>query len=90
VHLQAGGWLLLEHGYDQSEAVRALLTPTRLCRCSVPDGTCRASNAARWQVERNGGIITYRTPSVEFNDSVQLICRRAATCPNTPRKNHHG
>ena len=26
VHLQAGGWLLLEHGYDQSEAVRALLT----------------------------------------------------------------
>ncbi|MFM9900917.1 MAG: peptide chain release factor N(5)-glutamine methyltransferase [Polaromonas sp.] len=24
-HLQAGGWLLMEHGYDQSEAVRALL-----------------------------------------------------------------
>ena len=24
-HLQAGGWLLLEHGYDQSESVRALL-----------------------------------------------------------------
>ena len=24
-HLQAGGWLLLEHGYDQSEAVRSLL-----------------------------------------------------------------
>ncbi len=24
-HLQAGGWLLLEHGYDQAEAVRALL-----------------------------------------------------------------
>jgi release factor glutamine methyltransferase len=24
-HLSAGGWLLLEHGYDQAEAVRALL-----------------------------------------------------------------
>jgi len=26
VHLEPGGWLLLEHGYDQAEAVRALLT----------------------------------------------------------------
>lgn len=25
-HLKAGGWLLLEHGYDQAEAVRTLLT----------------------------------------------------------------
>lgn len=25
-HLNAGGWLLLEHGYNQGEAVRALLT----------------------------------------------------------------
>ena len=25
-HLSAGGWLLLEHGYDQAERVRALLT----------------------------------------------------------------
>lgn len=25
-HLQPGGWLLLEHGYDQAEAVRDLLT----------------------------------------------------------------
>ena len=25
-HLEAGGWLLLEHGWDQSAAVRALLT----------------------------------------------------------------
>ncbi len=24
-HLEPGGWLLLEHGYDQAEAVRALL-----------------------------------------------------------------
>ncbi|BDT56821.1 release factor glutamine methyltransferase [Massilia varians] len=24
-HLEAGGWLLLEHGYDQAESVRALL-----------------------------------------------------------------
>ncbi|MCQ4164582.1 peptide chain release factor N(5)-glutamine methyltransferase [Tahibacter harae] len=26
LHLRPGGWLLLEHGYDQGEAVRALLT----------------------------------------------------------------
>ncbi|WP_137974067.1 peptide chain release factor N(5)-glutamine methyltransferase [Pseudomonas sp. F(2018)] len=25
LHLEAGGWLLLEHGYDQAEAVRGLL-----------------------------------------------------------------
>jgi len=25
-HLRSGGWLLLEHGYDQADAVRALLT----------------------------------------------------------------
>jgi release factor glutamine methyltransferase len=25
-HLEAGGWLLLEHGYDQAEAVRGLLS----------------------------------------------------------------
>ena len=25
-HLQSGGWLLMEHGYDQAESVRALLT----------------------------------------------------------------
>jgi release factor glutamine methyltransferase len=25
-HLLPGGWLLLEHGYDQAAAVRALLT----------------------------------------------------------------
>ncbi|MHC8373747.1 peptide chain release factor N(5)-glutamine methyltransferase [Pseudomonas sp. MDT1-85] len=25
-HLEAGGWLMLEHGYDQAEAVRDLLT----------------------------------------------------------------
>jgi release factor glutamine methyltransferase len=25
-HLDAGGWLLLEHGHDQAQRVRALLT----------------------------------------------------------------
>ena len=25
LHLEAGGWLLLEHGYDQAPAVRDLL-----------------------------------------------------------------
>jgi len=29
-HLQPGGWLLLEHGYDQAAAVRALLTSAGL------------------------------------------------------------
>jgi release factor glutamine methyltransferase len=24
-HLSAGGWLLMEHGYDQAQAVRTLL-----------------------------------------------------------------
>ncbi|PPU92077.1 peptide chain release factor N(5)-glutamine methyltransferase [Xanthomonas albilineans] len=28
-HLRAGGWLLLEHGWDQGNAVRALLTAAR-------------------------------------------------------------
>jgi release factor glutamine methyltransferase len=30
-HLAAGGWLLLEHGFDQGEAVRALLRQSGLC-----------------------------------------------------------
>ncbi len=29
-HLQSGGWLLLEHGYDQAAAVRSLLTSAGL------------------------------------------------------------
>src|SRR5690606_39558956 len=28
-HLQSAGWLLLEHGYDQAEAVRTLLSEGR-------------------------------------------------------------
>jgi release factor glutamine methyltransferase len=31
VHLHAGGWLLMEHGYDQAEAVRALLAQHQFC-----------------------------------------------------------
>lgn len=30
-HLKAGGWLLMEHGYDQAAAVRALLTGGGWC-----------------------------------------------------------
>ncbi|MDD0816348.1 peptide chain release factor N(5)-glutamine methyltransferase [Curvibacter sp. HBC28] len=30
-HLQTGGWLLLEHGWDQAEAVRALLSARGFC-----------------------------------------------------------
>jgi release factor glutamine methyltransferase len=29
-HLLSGGWLLLEHGYDQAAAVRSLLTAAGL------------------------------------------------------------
>lgn len=29
-HLQPGGWLLLEHGYDQAKAVQTLLTAAGL------------------------------------------------------------
>jgi hypothetical protein len=42
-------------------------SPDKALSMFSPGRTCRASNAAQWQVERNGGIITYRTPSVEFN-----------------------
>lgn len=33
-HLKPGGWLLLEHGWDQAGAVRALLTQAALARVS--------------------------------------------------------
>ena len=33
--LAPGGWLLLEHGYDQAEAVQALLVAQGLCRCKA-------------------------------------------------------
>lgn len=37
-HLNAGGWLLFEHGYDQAEAVRALLEATGFDPIvSIPD-----------------------------------------------------
>ena len=38
VHLEPGGWLLLEHGAGQGPAVRALLTARGFAQvCSVPD-----------------------------------------------------
>ncbi|TZF90746.1 peptide chain release factor N(5)-glutamine methyltransferase [Cognatilysobacter lacus] len=33
-HLRAGGWLLVEHGYDQGDAVRALFIGAGLCEVS--------------------------------------------------------
>jgi release factor glutamine methyltransferase len=37
-HLNSGGWLLLEHGYDQAAAVRALLEAARFAEVvSLPD-----------------------------------------------------
>ena len=34
-HIEAGGWLLLEHGYDQAEAVRALLRDAGFARIAT-------------------------------------------------------
>jgi release factor glutamine methyltransferase len=50
-HLQAGGWLLLEHGYDQAEAVRQLLRAQGFESVSSRDdlaGIQRCSGG-RWQ-----------------------------------------
>ena len=44
--LAPGGWLLLEHGYDQAEAVQALLVAKGLCRCKAAM-TLPASRAVR-------------------------------------------
>ena len=43
-HLRRGGWLLMEHGYDQAAPVRALLTRTAMPRCKA-GATWPASNA---------------------------------------------
>jgi len=50
VHLMAGGWLLLEHGYDQAAAVRGLLSQAGLEKvCSDKDlaGIERVSSGCR-------------------------------------------
>lgn len=50
VHLSAGGWLLLEHGYDQAAACRQLLNKAWFCEAfSHPDlaGTMRVSGGKR-------------------------------------------
>lgn len=50
VHLLPGGWLLLEHGWDQAASVRALLAAAGLCevqtRCDLA-GTERCTGARR-------------------------------------------
>ena len=50
VHLSTGGWLLLEHGYDQAAACRQLLSRAGFCEVfSYPDlaGTMRVSGGKR-------------------------------------------
>ncbi|MNC86568.1 Release factor glutamine methyltransferase [compost metagenome] len=45
-HLRPGGWLLLEHGYDQADAVAALLAAAGFRdRVAIPDlaGTARVA-----------------------------------------------
>lgn len=52
-HLEPGGWLLLEHGWDQAEAVRALLREAGLHdACSRADlaGIARCSGARRLEL----------------------------------------
>jgi release factor glutamine methyltransferase len=52
-HLAPGGWLLLEHGWDQAEAVRALLTQAGLARASSRKdlaGIFRCSGACRLEL----------------------------------------
>jgi len=50
-HLSAGGWLLLEHGFDQAEAVQALLRTAGFAqvqgRCDLA-GMARCSGGALW------------------------------------------
>jgi release factor glutamine methyltransferase len=49
-HLQAGGWLLFEHGYDQAEAARALLESAGFVDLvSIPDlaGIARVAGGRR-------------------------------------------
>ncbi len=47
-HLDAGGWLMLEHGYDQAEAVRDLLLTRGFERSPQPHRSGRSSNASVW------------------------------------------
>lgn len=52
-HLAAGGWLLLEHGWDQAQAVRALLAQAGLARASSRKdlaGIARCSGACRLEL----------------------------------------
>jgi release factor glutamine methyltransferase len=49
-HLNAGGWLLLEHGFDQGAAVRALLQQSGLAEIFTArdlEGRERVSGAVR-------------------------------------------
>ena len=52
-HLRPGGWLLLEHGYDQAEAVRALLHAAGLVDVASRDdlaGIARCSGGRRLEL----------------------------------------
>ena len=49
-HLKSGGWLLIEHGYDQAQACRALLEEARFVDpVSIPDlaGIARVAGGRR-------------------------------------------
>jgi release factor glutamine methyltransferase len=52
-HLRPGGWLLLEHGYDQAQAVRALLAAAGLAEVSSRNdlaGIARCSGGRRLEL----------------------------------------
>ena len=64
-HLAPGGWLLLEHGYDQAVAVRSLL-----CAAGLHDAQSRCDLAG---IERCSGARLARTlDTARINDQIDL------------------
>ena len=58
-YLPTGGWLVVEHGFDQSEAVRALFAARRVLRASKAIATC-----VGFPVSLPAGATEIRQPSV--------------------------
>jgi len=55
-HLRPGGWLLLEHGWEQGDAVRALLVDAGFAEVATQQDLEHRDRVtlARWFTERNG------------------------------------
>ncbi len=61
-HLQTGGWLLLEHGYDQAEAVRALLQATGFTQVQSHRDLAGIERCSGGQWSGNPDLIQERKP----------------------------